>query len=323
MAITGRRPRIGLFRNAYQEIDHFPPFDPVTKYSVPVDSPEQFQFLLRSGHTIGETRDTTLSPNIGVVAGTNAISDPDPISINILSWTQGFADNKLAVTVGKFHPNQYIDLSPVANDESRQFLAAPFDGNNAIPILGGYTPGVVLQVMPSPDWYVHVVSVDSLGTPTTGLDTLDEGKFTSFAEFGVTPAFTDDLKGHFRFIGFYADNATGSAPGFAINFDLTYKDTIVPFVRYAWNDGGVATFRQQFSAGLAFIKPFNRKDDMFGVAVAWSDPDASGFDAETMLEAFYRIQLTETFELSPDIQLVQNQNDDLVTVLGLRLRTNF
>ena len=47
VALTGRRPRMGLFRNAYQEIDHFPPFDPVTKYSVPVDSPEQFQFLLR------------------------------------------------------------------------------------------------------------------------------------------------------------------------------------------------------------------------------------------------------------------------------------
>ena len=47
VALTGRRPRIGLFRNAYQEIDHFPPFAPVTKYSVPVDSPEQFPFLLR------------------------------------------------------------------------------------------------------------------------------------------------------------------------------------------------------------------------------------------------------------------------------------
>ena len=47
IAMTGRRPRIGQYRNAYQEIDHMAPFSAVTKYSAAVDSTEQFPFLLR------------------------------------------------------------------------------------------------------------------------------------------------------------------------------------------------------------------------------------------------------------------------------------
>ena len=47
IALTGRRPRMGQYRNAYQEIDHMPPFSAVTKFSAAVDSAGQFPFLLR------------------------------------------------------------------------------------------------------------------------------------------------------------------------------------------------------------------------------------------------------------------------------------
>ena len=47
IAITGRSPHIGQYRNTYQEIDHVKPFDAVTKYNVAVDSAEQLPFLLR------------------------------------------------------------------------------------------------------------------------------------------------------------------------------------------------------------------------------------------------------------------------------------
>ena len=47
IAMTGRRSRMGQYRNAYQEIDHIAPFAAVTKYNAAVDSTEQFPFLLR------------------------------------------------------------------------------------------------------------------------------------------------------------------------------------------------------------------------------------------------------------------------------------
>ncbi len=47
IAITGRKPPIAQHRNAYQEIDHYSMFGPVTKYNVIVETIEQLPYLLR------------------------------------------------------------------------------------------------------------------------------------------------------------------------------------------------------------------------------------------------------------------------------------
>jgi len=47
IAITGRQPPLSQYRNAYQEILHYPMFEPVTKYNVNVDTLEQLPYLLR------------------------------------------------------------------------------------------------------------------------------------------------------------------------------------------------------------------------------------------------------------------------------------
>jgi acetolactate synthase-1/2/3 large subunit len=47
IAITGRKPPIAQYRNAYQEIDHYAMFEPVTKCNVIVETIEQLPYLLR------------------------------------------------------------------------------------------------------------------------------------------------------------------------------------------------------------------------------------------------------------------------------------
>ncbi len=47
VALTGRKPPAALHRNAYQEIDHLPLFEPVTKFNAAVETIEQLAFLLR------------------------------------------------------------------------------------------------------------------------------------------------------------------------------------------------------------------------------------------------------------------------------------
>ena len=47
IAITGRKQPISQYRNAYQEILHYPLFEPVTKYNVNVDTIDQLPYLLR------------------------------------------------------------------------------------------------------------------------------------------------------------------------------------------------------------------------------------------------------------------------------------
>ena len=47
IAVTGRRPAVERYRHAYQEIDHWPLYEPVTKFNVRVDSVEHLPVLLR------------------------------------------------------------------------------------------------------------------------------------------------------------------------------------------------------------------------------------------------------------------------------------
>ncbi len=47
IAMTGRKHPLAQYRNAYQEIQHYSLFEPVTKYNVNVDTMEQLPYLLR------------------------------------------------------------------------------------------------------------------------------------------------------------------------------------------------------------------------------------------------------------------------------------
>jgi acetolactate synthase-1/2/3 large subunit len=47
IALTGKKPPLSQYRNAYQEISHFQMFEPVTKYNVSVDTVGQLPYLLR------------------------------------------------------------------------------------------------------------------------------------------------------------------------------------------------------------------------------------------------------------------------------------
>jgi acetolactate synthase-1/2/3 large subunit len=47
IALTGKKPPLLQYRHAYQEIDHRPLFEPVTKYNAEVAAPAQLPYLLR------------------------------------------------------------------------------------------------------------------------------------------------------------------------------------------------------------------------------------------------------------------------------------
>jgi len=47
IALTGKKPPYWQYRNSYQEINHWPMYDPVTKYNADVVEPEQLPNLLR------------------------------------------------------------------------------------------------------------------------------------------------------------------------------------------------------------------------------------------------------------------------------------
>jgi porin len=86
---------------------------------------------------------------------------------------------------------------------------------------------------------------------------------------------------------------------------------------------------RQFNAAIRWDRPFGRNDEAIGAGFSWSRPtdlyDPSRREI-MMIETYYRIQLTESMQLSPDLQIVLQPAtgaDRPVYVFGIRLKTQF
>ncbi len=99
IAITGRHKANVQYRNAYQELEHAPFFDQVTKFSGRVDEPEQMPHLLRQAFrevTTGAVRPVHLD----VVGHTASLYDTATIEAEVIGL-----DEFRAVPAYRVHPD--------------------------------------------------------------------------------------------------------------------------------------------------------------------------------------------------------------------------
>lgn len=295
-------------------------------------------FLMRSGVVIGDGRDTNLTTNTGSLVGVNSLLDNDAATLNLLYYQQNLFDGDVAISVGKLHPNQYIDLSPVANDESTMFLAAPFDGNSTLqPGEGTYAPGIAFQWAMTEQIYINSIIIDALGRPDRGFETIGDGRYWLAGEIGYINTIEGLGKGQYRLIfyntnaPFGSDETRSNGSGFAINFNQEVCENLTLFLRYGIANDNVVAIPQELSGGISIASPFGRANDQFGLGVAWSQvgqqDQAYHRRNQVTLESYYRIQLTDSWQLSPDVQLLFRPSDypdeDVVALFGVRLRTQF
>ena len=303
--------------------------------------------LVRQGNQIGVPNNEFTTESVGSIQGLDSLYTGQfggAATLNLLYYQQGFWNDRIVFSVGKVHPNQYIGLNFWANDESRQFLAAPFDGIQTLgPSQGGYQLGAALQFVPA-DWmYINTMITDSLGSPNTMFSTLDEGYYWGAVEAGfVIPPFGDDFAGPSTVSVIWSNqNLDVLSPTperiTSNSIALQYQGHLSSNLGI-WAQGGVAEehmspIEAEFSCGIGLEDPLGRKGDLLGVAYNWSKPsgalDSPEFTVseQSMFEIFYRIQLTGSCQLSPDIQVVVDPGDRsgsaIPVIFGLRLTTDF
>ena len=93
------------------------------------------------------------------------------------------------------------------------------------------------------------------------------------------------------------------------------KNGVYAFGQYAWADEDVSEIAQHFSVGLVTQGTLpNRQHDSAGIYLSHvdlSDDPAAGFtENETVIDAFYRVQLTSQFYVQPELQYIMNPSDD-------------
>ncbi len=100
----------------------------------------------------------------------------------------------------------------------------------------------------------------------------------------------------------------------------------MPFIRGGYADDGGTLLERSVSVGLGYNAVDGR--DQLGVAANWGRPNEDSFgpdlDDQYTFEVFYRLQVTEQFALTPDIQYLVdpalNPTEDSLWIFGLRAR---
>ena len=245
-------------------------------------------------------------------------------------YAQSFADDRVMVTVGKLNSNDYIALNMFASDETTQYIAQQFDGNDVFPIaFDYYTEGVAVQALVT-DWlYVDAVVASADGATDPWMNfSFDEGVAVS-AETGVVFDWRG-LPGRVSFawcgsnatedsiFGRVEEVAWGNTYAFMAQYFV--EQDLGVFFQYCWGEREiVASSTSEGGLGVTIENAFGRKGDGYGLAVGWSTPVDEELSTQGLLETYYRLQVTGSLQVSLDAQVLMPTATNEIsepTVLG-------
>lgn len=287
--------------------------------------------LIRSGTNIGISQKFNLSDRLGSGLYLNCLQGggpQEPITVNILYWRQDVLEKRLSFYIGKIHPNEYVTLSMFNNDERTQFLNGTNDGNDAVASDGTYAGGSAVEFQASKHVFVHAMAVDTEGSQQGNIGTLADRKYAEAFEAGWT---SGSLGGKYRLYraGVWRDDTRdrGSGHGGGFEFDHELSDGWTPFGRFAFGTRTGTAIKDEYEIGLAQVHPFGRRGDMFGASFAYTEPNTPAKHHESVFESFYRLRLTQSIELGPDIEVsihpTYAARAYTTALLGARMRVIF
>ena len=285
--------------------------------------------LVRSGTNIGISQQFNLSDELGSGLSLNmqGYGPQRPITLNILYWRQDLLGRRLSLYVGKIHPNQFIAFSMFNDNETSQFLNGANDGNAAIAYNGTYAGGAAVEFQETHHLYVHAVAVDTEGAAQRGLGTLSDRKYMEAVEVGWFSGSLGERYQGFH-IGMWRDDTKNQGSGYGGGFSAEHEFSSgwTPFLRYALATDTGTSLKEVAAFGLTQVHPFGRHGDMFGAAFNYSEPSAGKHD-ESVFESFYRLRLTQTIDLGPDIEVsihpTYATKAYITTLLSVRMRFIF
>ncbi len=263
--------------------------------------------LVRSGTNIGMSQQFNLSDQLGSGLYLNCLQGggpQEPITLNILYWRQDFLRKRLSFYVGKIHPNEYVTLSMFNNDERTQFLNGTNDGNLAVASDGTYAGGGAVEFQATRHLFVHAIAVDTEGAQQRNIETLVDRKYAEGVEVGWSSGSPGEKYKLYR-AGMWRDDTNDRGSGYGGGFEFDHEldgwlDAIWK-IRFATRTG--TAIKDEYGLGLAQVHPFGRRGDMFGAALNYSEPNAPAKHHESIFESFYRLRLTQSVEVGPDVEV--------------------
>ncbi len=251
-----------------------------------------------------------------------------------LNWQQNLIDDKLTVILGKVDPTNYFNFHGLVVPW-QHFIGygSSLSGTVNWPNQGF---GVIAGYKITDKFYAMAGLTDVYGDLFEDGNFLDfgenffEGNFFKVAEVGYVPSMAERYFKKVSVTVWQTDAYTSSAgtpvekgQGVSVSAHWFFAERFVPFLRFGFSNGqGENSFYKkdfQIGHGLRFFT-----HDMLGASFGWAEPNIPDTKNQMTLEIFYRLNLTEHLELTPDFQWIfnptLNPNADNLAYLGIRGR---
>ncbi len=250
-----------------------------------------------------------------------AVSKKDGFRVPELAWQQSFRRGEFVLLAGVVNQGNYLDVNTYANTGRGQFLNSALINSMVLP-LPGYNFGVNLQWQPSGNWYAMLgATAGNAGGGQTPWTNFSWDDWSVETEIGYMP---DDFlglgPGVYRVQPFLAQAGGPTQGGLGLNFEqqLGRHSPFAWFGRFGVGGSQVsAGASTQVGTGFVMHAPLEHiglvprlSNDLLGVGFAWSQPSATTKTVyhrnEYVFDTFYTLQLTPTFRLQPDLQVIWN-----------------
>jgi porin len=284
-------------------------------------------FRVEQRHNFAQIAPGDLHLFIGSVANTTQAFNTYDGALVELWWEQLLPKNRAGFRIGK------IDITSVMNNyafESQNFyfLNNVFTGHPgwAEPANG---LGAAFGFGLTEHLYSGFGLVDANGSNTTsGFNTFGKGEYFTGFEFGYRTQIRSPDGDNFHVFLWHSDKRRDlnipSDQGISMTLQKNIKDKYLPFFRIDTNKGRASEFKRLLISGIGISSLFGKAYGLLGAAIAYGVPTDHKHGDETIVELFYRIQLTPYSQLTPDIQLIKLKPIDAYSkwdcVASLRIR---
>jgi porin len=270
-----------------------------------------------------------LGPSLGY-AGVFASTYSDAgLVLTNLYWRQRFAGGRGSFVIGQVDVFDYTSVNSLASPWTA-FTNLAFEQQ---PTFAGPSQGLGTAMLwrLNDKWAVLGGVANANGDPSDPLDSaqelFDSGETFKHFAIGWSPAWADRADESVQLTFWQIDKRkeAGVDGGNGVSLVASTRvGTWRPFLRAGYADGAGRSLDRAISVGTGYDARGGK--DQAGVAGGWGRAPDSSRDQFT-LEAFYRYDITDFLQLTPEIQYVLNPSNDPETddilVLGVRLRLFF
>lgn len=284
--------------------------------------------MIDNRHAFRSVAPSNLGSQAGYIGVTGTLYSDIGWSIVNLNWQQRFNDGNTGLLVGRYDPNDYMNILGYVNPWTTfSNVAILLEPSVAFPD-SSWGAGAAHYF--DGQWYALGGINDANGTVSDDLDFFPGGaEFFTYGEVGWSPSKADRYFKNVHLTAWHVDDRKDagipSAQGIAFAANWTYDKTWMSFVRAGLSSGTAPIYNR--SATIGFIRQFKFRSDLAGVGINWGDPPDSTLRDQTTIEAFWRFQFAQNLAFTPSVQYLinpaLNTQDDSVWVFGLRTRLTF